>query len=151
MERIHGLIIKETESITHAESVLRLPFESNSMSWVLGHMAVYRDSLLSCTRQQVRLNAAELNLYVQGVAPITPENEVVPLERLLLVLVDGFNALSSWLHSDPDGLFEETPPGLELSFGATVVENFALLCWPDSYHDGQVAVLRELALSRQCD
>ena len=47
------------------------------------------------------------------------------------------------------GLFEETPPGLEPRFGVTVVENFASLCWHDSYHAGQLAVLRELALSCQ--
>ena len=73
-ERNQGLIIKETEGITHAESVLSLPFENNCMNWVLGHTAVYRDALLSCTRQQARLNAADRDLYVQGAAPITPEN-----------------------------------------------------------------------------
>ena len=48
------------------------------MNWVLGHTAVYRDALLSCTRQQARLNAADRDLYVQGAALITPENESVP-------------------------------------------------------------------------
>jgi hypothetical protein len=146
-ERNQGLIVKETEGLTHAESVLQLPFESNCMNWVLGHLAVYRDALLGCTRQMPRLSVAERKLYIQGAPPITPESEAVPLERLLAAVAEGFEALGVWLQNNPEGLLEETPPGLELSFGATVAENFALLCWHDSYHVGQLAVLRELALS----
>ena len=149
LERNHGLIVKETEGLTHAESVLQLPFESNCMNWVLGHMTVYSDVLLGCTRQRPRLSVAERDPYVQGAMPITPESEAVPFERLLAALTGGFEALSGWLQSDPEGLLEETPVGWELSFGATVAENFALLCWHDSYHAGQLAVLRELALLRR--
>ncbi len=97
--------------------------------------------------KKVRLSSAERELYVRGSVPITPESESVPLERLLAALAGSFDALSGWLHSNPDGLLEETPDGLGLSFGATVAENFALLCWHDSHHAGQLAVLRELALS----
>mgnify|MGYP001479023747 CR=1 FL=1 len=86
---------------------------------------------------------------MQGSASINPESESVPLERLLAALAGSFDALSGWLHSNPDGLLEEMPDGLGLSFGATVAENFALLCSHDSYHAGQLAMLRELALSSQ--
>ena len=148
-ERNQGLIVRETEGLTDAESVLQLPFESNCMNWVLGHLAVYRDALLGCTRQMPRLSVAERKLYIQGAPPITPERQAVAFERLLAALVEGFAALIAWLQSNPEGMLEATPPGLELSFGATVAENFALLCWHDSYHVGQLAVLRELALSRR--
>lgn len=57
LERNQGLIVKATESLTHAESVLQLPFASNCMNWVLGHMAVYRDTLLGCTRQRLCLSS----------------------------------------------------------------------------------------------
>jgi hypothetical protein len=119
------------------------------MNWVLVPLAVYRDALLGCTRQMPRLSVAERKLYIQGAPPITPERQAVAFERLLAALVEGFAALIAWLQSNPEGMLEATPPGLELSFGATVAENFALLCWHDSYHVGQLAVLRELALSRR--
>ena len=110
---------------------------------------MYSDALLGCTRQQVRLSAAECELYVQGSAPINPESESIPLERLLAALAGSFDAFSGWLHSNLDGLLEETPDGPGLSFGTTVAENFALLCSHDSYYAAQLAVLRELALSAQ--
>lgn len=147
LERNQGLIVKETDGLTHADSVLQLSFESNCMNWVLGHMAVYRDALLGCICHQPCLSAAERDLYIQGAAPITGESAAVPLERLVSVLVDSFEALIVWLQRKQEDMLEETSDGLELSFGATVAENFSILCWHDSYHAGQLAVLRELALS----
>ena len=149
LERNQGLIVKATEGLTHAESVLQLPFESNCMNWVLGHMAVYRDALLGYTRQRPYLSSLERDLYVQGVAPIKPESETVLLERLRAVLADSFDALIVWLRSNPEGLLEDTLAGVDLTFGATIAENFAILCWHDSCHAGQLSVLRELALSRR--
>lgn len=149
LERNQGLIVKATESMTHAESVLQLPFASNCMNWVLGHMAVYRDALLGCTRQRLCLSSPERELYIQGAAPIKPESETVLLEQLLAALAGSFDALIVWLRSNAEGLLEDTLVGVDLTFSATIAENFALLCWHDSYHAGQLAVLRELALSRR--
>ena len=40
------VIKQKTEGLTHADSMLQLPFPANCMNWILGHILVYREQYL---------------------------------------------------------------------------------------------------------
>lgn len=147
LRRNQDFIVKATDGLVQAESVLQLPGESNCMNWVLGHVAAYRDVMLAGIRQPGYMTAAEVQLYTYNSKPITVGSKSSDLERLLKVLAQGFEALSGWLERNAEGLQQETPQDIRPRKGETVVEHFAQLCWHESNHVGELHALRELALA----
>ena len=81
------------DGVTHAESVLQLPGNSNCMNWIVGHICIYRDGMLVCTRQAEQMNTAEVDRYVFGTDPITSDSESVDFERLVDLQAQTFNSL----------------------------------------------------------
>ena len=146
LRRNQEFIVKATDGLDQAESVLHLPGESNCMNWVLGHVAAYRDVMLAGIRQTEYMTAAEVKLYTYNSKPITATSKSSSLERLLKLLSLGFEALSGWLERNPAGLQQETPHDVRPRKGATVAEHLAELCWHESNHIGELHALRELAL-----
>jgi len=146
LQRNQDLIAKATDGLSQTESVLQLPGESNCMNWVLGHIALYRDEMLASIRQKEQMSAAEVKLYSVNSKPITIASKSSSLERLLKLLVQEFEALSKWLESNPEGLQQKTPHDIARRRGATVVEQFTILCWHETHHVGELNALRELAL-----
>ena len=144
--RNQDAILRATDGLIHSDSLLQLPGNSNCLNWVLGHVAVYRDAMLAGICQPGLVGASERKLYNYGSKRIVAGSEAVRLERLLEVLDDGFEALSGWLESNPTRLEDSTPLDLEIRRGATVTEHFAVLCWHESNHIGELHALRELAL-----
>mgnify|MGYP003311315476 CR=1 FL=1 len=55
IRRNQNFIEKSVSGLTQSDSLLQLPGESNCMNWVLGHIAVYRDSMLACNNQKTLL------------------------------------------------------------------------------------------------
>ena len=139
-------IAKATDGLSHSESVLQLPGESNCMNWVLGHVAVYRDVMLSAISQPEYVTPSEVKLYNQNSKPITTSSKSTSLKQLLATLEKTYDALSDWLEKNPEGLQKETPPDIQISKGKTVSEHLAVLCWHESNHVGELHALRELAL-----
>ena len=148
LQRNQDFINNSTEGLTQAESVLQLPGESNCMNWVLGHIAVYRDVMLSAILKREYMRTTEAKLYAYESTPITSNSRSVQLEQLMASLKRGFETLISWLQRNPDGLLELPPHTIELdsSCGSTTEEKFAYLCWHESNHVGELHALRELAL-----
>ena len=146
LQRNQDFIIKATDGLAHSESVLQLPGDSNCMNWVLGHVAVYRDVMLAGISQTGFLTAAEVSLYTYDSKPVTANSKSSGLERLLKVLTTTHDDISTWLDRNSDGMDDATPLDLDMSYGPTVIENFAFLFWHESNHVGELHALRELAL-----
>ena len=146
LQRNQDLIAKATDGLSQTESVLQLPGESNCMNWVLGHVAVYRDVMLSGISQANHMTTTEVELYNYNSKPITTGSKSSSLEQLLATLQKTYAALSEWLEKNPEGVNKETPPDIQIRKGETVTEHFAFLCWHESNHVGELHALRELAL-----
>ena len=41
-----NIVKMQSEGITHAESLMQLPFQGNCLNWVVGHLALSRDDML---------------------------------------------------------------------------------------------------------
>ena len=62
---------EKTDSITQAESVLQPPFPGlNSLNWQVGHIASFRDRLLTLLGLETTLDPAIAQRYAAGSAPV---------------------------------------------------------------------------------
>jgi uncharacterized damage-inducible protein DinB len=141
-ERTHWIIVKQTEGLTHADSLLQLPFRGNCLNWTLGHILVYRDRSLEMLGQGPVLSADGVEIYRRGSEPLTVAGAAIPLERLLAALDETQGALVTGLKKlTPDALEAKPQEDGERRVG----EMLAFWQWHETYHVGQLEILRQLA------
>jgi uncharacterized damage-inducible protein DinB len=138
----HWIIHKQAEGLTHADSLLQLPFRGNCFNWVLGHIMTSRNEALTLLGEMPVLTEAEVSLYQRGSEPITNEERAVPLERLLQALDEAQERLV-------EALPKASPERLAAIYNEerqqTVGDRIAGLHWHETYHTGQLDILRQLA------
>ncbi len=151
LRRNQNSIVSAIEGLSHAESLLQLPGESNCMNWVLGHIATFRDGMLADIRQPEYMTEVEVKMYDAGSNPITVESKSVDFDRLVELQVNTYEAIIGWLESNPEGLEKETRHDISIRKGyigywETVNEHFVQNIAHESIHVGELGALRELAL-----
>jgi hypothetical protein len=144
-DRNTQIIKQQTAGLTHAESLVQLPFRANCMNWVLGHLVNNRDNVLKLLGATPILDEAQTRRYGRESQPIlTDEPDVLPLETLLSMLVDSQQRLSTALSNlSDDELARETA-----FFGRRQMplhEWLAFFYFHDTYHTGQTEILRQAA------
>jgi len=140
--RNQWVINAQADGLTHADSVLQLPFRSNCLNWVLGHIVVYRDRVLELLGASPTLTQDEASFYLRDSEPITDGDTAVPLERLLDALGQSQERLKAALRqTSPDILAAIHDEERQ----QTVVDRIAFLLWHEVYHVGQLEILRQLA------
>ena len=135
-------IQRQIDGLTHADSVLQLPFGGNCLNWTLGHITVTRWNVLAMAGdpdvQQV-WNFGEARRYIPGSAPITRSEDAVPFETLVAVFDRTQERLLAILRtmtlSNLDKPVENATLGARLSFYHT----------HEAYHAGQLEIYRRLA------
>jgi hypothetical protein len=138
------VIHMQSEGLTHADSMLRAPYNINNLNWVLGHLAVHRDKVLRLLDEKPLLNETETAIYDRDSQPVDTETPgVLSLERLLEILDQGQELISL-------RLCQLTPAQLaeELQAGKRTFTRAARLHWyyfHDTYHCGQTELLRQIA------
>jgi len=141
-ERNHWLMKAQTDGLTHADSLLPLPFRGNCMNWVLGHLAVYREKVLEVLGEGGVLSPVEVALYQRGSEPLTEKDPAVPLDQLL----EKLDLLQARLAA---GLERVTPEKLaeirHQQRQQTVLDWLDFELWHETYHVGQLEYLRQLA------
>ena len=138
------VIHMQTEDLTHADSLIRTPYNINSLNWVVGHIANNRDLVLGLLGDGPLLNEAETAWYERGSEPLASENaDCLPLERLLEIIDQGQAIIAERLPA----LSPEQLAG-ELTVGKRTTTLGARLHWyyfHDTYHVGQTDLLRQVA------
>ncbi|MCH7664233.1 MAG: hypothetical protein IH859_10245, partial [Chloroflexi bacterium] len=71
------LVIKQTEGMSHAESLRVLPFEVNTFNWVLGHIVSARSIPLRIVREEPIWTDEQRARYRNGSANIVADGEGV--------------------------------------------------------------------------
>lgn len=137
------LVRLQAQGLTHAESLVQPPFRGNCLNWVVGHMLSGRDTCLRLLRQPVLFTAPELEIYDRGSPPLTDPARALPLEDLLSRLGEAGQRLRAALESLSEiDLGSEVP----ISGGPRPLgEMLAFLQWHETYHLGQLELLRQLA------
>ncbi len=137
------LLKRQTEGLTHDDSLLQPPMRGNCLNWILGHLAVHRDYVLDLLGQEQLLGAATIARYGRESAPILGDIAgVLPLETLLTALEQGQERIDAALAgATVDDLARE------IVFNRPMPLNEAVffLYFHDTYHTGQTEPLRQLA------
>ncbi|MCP4538817.1 MAG: DinB family protein [Chloroflexi bacterium] len=134
---------KQTDGLTHEDSLLQLPFRGNCLNWVLGHIVAGRNSILGLLGDSPIWGEEEQAPYRRGSEPITCDKNVHSLEELLNDFHRSQTLLVAALEHIPQEKLEkiiETFRG-EKSLG----DHVAFLQWHEAYHIGQLELLRQLA------
>ena len=139
-----NIIKAQTQGLTHAESVLQLPFRGNCMNWVLGHITENRNTMLRFLGEELILSEAQAKRYGYGSEPVCADGEdILTLEQLLTALEQSQKAITDRLQ----GISSEQLEGEVQSFlGATTLGQLLFfLYFHETYHTGQTEALRQLA------
>ena len=136
------IIDNQTKGLSHADSLLQLPFRANCMNWVVGHLVAYRDRIVGVLGQEPLLSEVETELYERGSAPITDGEKAVSFEKLLRLSNQSYKQITAYLE-------EASPNALEVIHNAekqqTLADRLQALHWHETYHVGQLEILRQLA------
>jgi len=141
----YWLIGKFAEDLTHEDSVAQPPFKANTFNWVLGHILVGRDRVLNLLEQSPVLDTAATKLYETGSDPVNGATAVT-LETLLQLLDASQKALVEGLEKvSPEALAEIYDESREQSVG----DRLAGQHWHETYHVGQLEILRQVSGERE--
>jgi uncharacterized damage-inducible protein DinB len=141
-ERTYWIVEQQTKGLSHADSLLQLPFRANTMNWVLGHVLHGRNKILQQLGQPLVLDDAITSRYERESEPMTDEAEAVPLETLLAAIADSQErivaALNEVSEADLAVIYNEKRQ-------TTLGDWIEFQHWHETYHVGQLEILRQLA------
>lgn len=139
----YWLITAQTNGITDAESLLQLPFAANCMNWVVGHLVTQRDFVLDLLHQPTLWGDEEYKRYATGSRPIKNADQALPFQQILEALALSQERIVTGLNSITQAVWkaDTRSNGREGSVGALV----AGYHWHETYHCGQLEILRQLA------
>jgi hypothetical protein len=142
------LIHHLTDDLTQTESLLQPPFEANCLNWVVGHIVNGRNSALKVLGQSPVWDEAAVARYKTGSDPIRgPGCGERSLDALLADLDAAAQRIAAALAtmSEADlARLVKTDRGVK-----SVAHHVAGLHWHETYHTGQLELLRALALSQR--
>lgn len=139
------LIQHLTEGLSHAHSLVQPEFPANCMNWVLGHIVHRRNTALGLLGRAPVWDHEAAILYQTGSDPISSGGPSRSLNDLLEDLALTQRTLEEALESITE---EELDRHAETDRGEKPVgEHLAGLHWHETFHIGQLDMLRSLALS----
>ena len=144
-ERNVEIIRMQTENLSHEDSLIQLPFRSNCMNWVVGHLVTNRCNILELLGAEDIRPEIDLDHYERESDPVLANDDrVLPLADLLIHLEETQKRLSKALEREtPESLQRMVPyrtrPEQQLSYW------LLFLFFHDSYHVGQTEILRQAA------
>ena len=138
-----NIVKMQSEGLTHAESLMQLPFQGNCMNWVVGHLALSRDDMLEVLGEPPMM-AARGARYDRGSELLAGEEEgVLPLEDLLTHLDKTQERLATVL-----GQMDDAAMARELALSnnrtMTLGQRLFFFYFHEVYHVGQTELLRQL-------
>jgi uncharacterized damage-inducible protein DinB len=144
LERNLGIIKAQTEGLSHADTLLQLPFRGNCLNWVLGHIADNRNTMLRFLGEESILSEAQAARYGYGSEPVCGDgDDILTLEQLLAALEQSQRTLAASLTKiTPEELAREQESFLGTT---TLAQLIFFLFWHETYHAGQPEYLRQLA------
>jgi hypothetical protein len=140
---IHNFV----DGITHAESVLQLPFDHNCMNWILGHIVTNRSHVLETVGATHSWQEEVRALYHQDTPPITPEGKSVRFETLVSYLDESVELLKAALENVSNEYLEETHSNYRGE--KTRYAHVTSFHWHECFHIGQLEILQAFIESKR--
>lgn len=138
----HWVVKAQSEGITHEESLMTAPFFANSFNWIVGHLVISRGGILKLLNAEPVLSLKEYgDTYSRGSSPLVDSTKALPIAELLAAYDETQERILSALDAvDEAYLAQPIKPEDETTIGGRV----SFLAWHDSYHAGQLEILRQL-------
>ena len=140
-------LVRNLEGITPDEALKSPEAGGNCINWVAGHILVCRDIILKQLGAETFLGEEEGKPYRRGSDPLDPGASCIHLSRL----IEGLEKTSAVLVEKIRSLEEEAlarlldPSGFPVPVEEPTLHAWLmLLMFHESYHAGQVGVLRRL-------
>ncbi len=141
-ERNLAVLKLQLDGLTHEDSLLQLPFRGNCLNYLLGHMAVSRQTVLGWMDQPLVVDADELALYQRDADAITGATDgVLEMSRLVEILDQSQAAIEATLAE----MSAEDIAKVVNEKGTQLWQRLEFLAWHEAYHVGQTEYLRQLA------
>jgi hypothetical protein len=139
------LIKQLVEGITNEESVLQLPFPTNCMNWILGHILVGRNTVVEILNEESLWDEDVLVLYRSGSDPIREDSEARHWDVLLMDLDESQSRINKALELISESQMDEA---VETSRGLKPIwQHLSGLHWHETYHIGQIEIMSQYAQS----
>ena len=134
-----------TEGLSHDESLLQPPFPTNCVNWILGHILVSRtESVQLCGGEP--WNEILIDRYKSESQPVRDgDDDILHLDDLIKDLQISQKTLSNLLGQLSDDELDEV---VEIARGEKPRwQHIRGLHWHETYHMGQLELLRSFILS----
>ncbi len=139
------IIKMQTENLTHEQSLIQLPFRSNCLNWVVGHILTNRCNILQLLGAEDIRPGVNLDHYERDSQPITADGkDVLKLEELLKHLEDSQERLEAVLEGETEESLQRTSPYRDRPERPVAYWVF-FLYFHDCYHAGQTEIFRQAA------
>lgn len=139
------LVGKFGQGLSHEDSIVTPSFRANSFNWVIGHILVGRDRALSLLGKKPVLTMDERALYETGSEALNPE-AAVRLDYLLEAIGKSQKRLEEGLASIT---VEQLAAIYDEERKQTVGDRLNGLHWHETYHVGQLEILRQVSSERE--
>lgn len=141
------LIHRQLDGLTHEDSLLQPPFEANCLNWVVGHIVSRRNSALQALGRDAIWPDDVWAKYRTGSDPIREASQAQALSALLEDLDETGRLLRDALEQASE---EDLQRIVENDRGTKAAwEHLAGFHWHETYHIGQLDVLKAMAMARR--
>jgi uncharacterized damage-inducible protein DinB len=138
-----SIIKMQTEGLTNEDSLRPLPFHGNCLNWVLGHIAVNRDSVLETLGEPPVMDAYGVR-YKRGSDRMTQADEgTLALEELLNWLDRSQERIATALSKMDEAALAREYTSSDRK--TTVWQRAFFLYFHETFHVGQTELFRQLA------
>ena len=145
-ERDASYVRGHLESLTHADSLVQPPAKGNCINWILGHIVCYRTYALAMCDLAPVISAEVVHRYARESAPVVgPADDVADFTTLLAAYGRSQEQLLAYLQTMTSSQAAETVTAA--GFTMPRAELLTSFMRHESYHAGQLELLRELVLA----
>lgn len=134
----------QTNGLTHADSLLQLPFRGNCMNWTLGHLLLCREELFDILGAPRVFPADTFARYDSGTEPIVQDApDVIRLDKLLEMLDQQAPQFTDLIANTSKEKYAET---VQVGKNTRKLSQRVLFYFfHQANHVGELAILRQLA------
>jgi uncharacterized damage-inducible protein DinB len=134
------------KDLNNDESLRQPSPGGNCINWVAGHVVASRAQILQVLGQELPFEINKYDRYGRGSQPVTKAKGTIPLSEMLADFAATRDGLAAGLAAlTRERLAEKAPFSPANNENETVGSLLAGLAFHESYHVGQLGVLRRLA------
>jgi hypothetical protein len=137
------VLAMQLEGLSHGDSLRQAPFRGNCLNWVLGHIAVNRNHILTLLGEESILDDETIARYDTGSEPVLADGDgVLTFEELRGLIEQEHVQIEAALSVATADVFEQVTPA---SDPKSVLDAIRFRIWHETYHVGQTEYLRQIA------